>query len=144
MNPDSPVTSLMEQHYLKKSLKESEMAILSVLKRPNLKIVSAPWLAPPGSGSLNSWNQWMNDQPLYQSLFRPLIRKYLSLRLILKSDIDSQYYVHLPFCSFTILLIYHLDLGGWDSFWKERRTKKWRHWFWNRGFIQFLLTCNGD
>ena len=32
---------------------------------------SAPTMVAP-CGSLNSWNQWINDRPLYQSLFRPL------------------------------------------------------------------------
>ena len=39
MNPDSPVTNLMQQHYLKKSLKESEMAISNDLNRTNFNAI---------------------------------------------------------------------------------------------------------
>ena len=40
MNPDSPVTSLMQRHYSKKSLKESEIAVLSDLNKSDLKNLS--------------------------------------------------------------------------------------------------------
>ena len=62
MDPDLPVTSLMQQHYLKK--------IFEGVWDSNFKRFE---LAKFLRSSLNSWNQWVNDQPLYQSLFQPLV-----------------------------------------------------------------------
>ena len=83
--PRFTVTSLMQRSYLKKSLKESKFAISSNLDRSNLQNFSTwcqPWWFLVGlsdmvvflgpRGSLNSWNHWINDRPLYRSLFSPL------------------------------------------------------------------------
>ena len=40
----------------------------------------APIMVAP-HGSLNTWNHWINDQPLYQSLFQPLIQGVIDLHL---------------------------------------------------------------
>ena len=69
----------MQQHYLQKILegvwdsnfKQSEQVEFA-------KFLSSASTMVVLHGSVNSWNQWINDQPLYQSLFRPLIHLHKS------------------------------------------------------------------
>ena len=68
MDQDSPVTSLIKQHYLKKNLWRSLRYRFQVIwtgQICNISLLKALWIT-------NSWNQWINYWPLYQSLFRPL------------------------------------------------------------------------
>ena len=47
----------------------------------------AQTMVSPHNGSLNSWNHWINEQPLYQSLFWPLIQSYFMDDLNNQKDI---------------------------------------------------------
>ena len=58
----------------------------------------APTMVEPRE-SLNSWNQWINDWPLYQSLFRPMLKDRMwlfheikNLKLCLEYCISRSYH----------------------------------------------------
>ena len=73
MDPDLPVNSLVQRHYLKnifEGVRDSDFEQSEQVKFAKF-CCSAPTIVAP-HGSLNSWNQSINDQPIYQSLFRPL------------------------------------------------------------------------
>ena len=72
--PRFTFTSLMQQHYFKKIFEgvwDSNFEQSEQVKFAKF-LSSAPNMVAP-RGSLNSWNQWINDPLLYESLFRPLL-----------------------------------------------------------------------
>ena len=72
--PRFTFTSLMQQHYFKKIFEgvwDSNFEQSEQVKFAKF-LSSAPNMMAP-YGSLNSWNQWINDPLLYESLFQPLL-----------------------------------------------------------------------
>ena len=72
--PRFTFTSLMQQHYFKKIFEgvwDSDFEQSEQVKFAKF-LSSAPNMVAP-CGSLNSWNQWINDPLLYESLFQPLL-----------------------------------------------------------------------
>ena len=104
MDPDSQSPVWFSDPTYKKCLKESERAIFERSDQVKFAKVlcSTPTMVAP-RGSLNSWNQWINDQPLSQSLFPPLCLcgKYLNKleKLMFRNPIltNFQHYNHSSF-----------------------------------------------
>ena len=68
MGQDSPVTSLIQRHYLKNIFE----GVWDSDFKWSEKVKFATFLCLKPRGSLNSSNQWINYWPLYQNLFQPL------------------------------------------------------------------------
>ena len=90
----------MQQHYLKNIFEgvwDGTFERSEQVKSAKFIRLVPPMVAPPGQ--LNSWNQCMNDHPLYQSLFEPLVLPYAyKLNPLFIVCLSSQLFAYMTPC----------------------------------------------